>query len=515
MEIRYIAKIVIEAETALSVGSGQKGLLIDRVVAKDANDLPYIPGTSLCGVLRHSFDLLDSRLSNTLFGSGGEDGQGSRIKISAAHLIGENGKEIIEGLKNINFESGYYSYFNRLPERDHVRMTDKGTSDAEGHGKYDEQLVHKGTRFAFELELMGTEGDAQHWQNLLQLLASPTFRIGAGTRKGFGKIRIINTSSVFKVFDLRKKADLLNYLKKSSSLNFDYEGWSNCVLSENDQLPNWTKYSVTLTPQDFFLFSAGFGDADADTKPKTEQFFDWTSGKPQLTESAYLLIPATSVKGAIAHRVAYHYNKSKSVFIGKNANTGMKTILDIEKAVSAFDFGFSMDDLNLPSDSPRWKELEEQVKSSNYLDSRHWQEFENRLDEEVDKFESASLGEDNQAVQTLFGYAKDSEVGVEGLRGRVIINDTYLPYQSEKVFNHTKIDRFTNGTIDGALFQEKVAAYSNEFTLDIWVENTALEDNLIKDALENTLFDFVEGQLPLGGNTTKGHGLFIGQLEKN
>jgi CRISPR/Cas system CSM-associated protein Csm3 (group 7 of RAMP superfamily) len=51
---KYIARFTIESETPLAVGSGEKDILLDRVVAKDANGLPYIPGTSLTGVLRHA-----------------------------------------------------------------------------------------------------------------------------------------------------------------------------------------------------------------------------------------------------------------------------------------------------------------------------------------------------------------------------------------------------------------------------------------------------------------------------
>jgi CRISPR/Cas system CSM-associated protein Csm3 (group 7 of RAMP superfamily) len=510
MEIRYIAKIVIEAETPLSIGTGKKGLLTDSLVAKDANNLPYIPGTSLCGVLRHSFNTLDKELENDLFGfAQGEDGTGSRIKVSSGHLIGEDGNEVIEGFKNINFESEYYRWFNNLPERDHVRITDKGVSDAKEHGKFDEELIHKGTRFAFEMELMGTEHDAEDWLHLLNLLASPIFRIGAGTRKGFGKIKVIIDKSVTKTFNLKQKADLLSYLQKSSSLNFDSTGWEGLVVTVDTQLSGWTKYSLNLKPQDFFLFSAGFGDEDAESKPKIERVFDWNSDIPEIKTKEYWLIPATSVKGAISHRVAYHYNKLKDVFIGKN--TGLKTTLDIEKVMSEFDFDF---DDNLPLDSPKWKEMEEQIKVFDYTISKSWQVFEKDLDVEVHKLKSDNLpvGENNEAVAALFGFAKDSELNNEGLRGRVIINDIYLVPQNYKVFNHTKIDRYTNGTIDGALFKEKVAAYDTHFTLDIWVENSAIQDSSIKQALENTLKELVEGQLQLGGNATKGHGVFKGTL---
>lgn len=45
LPIRYIARFTVEAASALGVGSGNTGLVNDRLVARDANGLPYIPGT--------------------------------------------------------------------------------------------------------------------------------------------------------------------------------------------------------------------------------------------------------------------------------------------------------------------------------------------------------------------------------------------------------------------------------------------------------------------------------------
>lgn len=51
---RLLSRFVIEAQTPISVGKGEKSILSDAIVATDVNGLPYIPGTSIAGVLRHS-----------------------------------------------------------------------------------------------------------------------------------------------------------------------------------------------------------------------------------------------------------------------------------------------------------------------------------------------------------------------------------------------------------------------------------------------------------------------------
>lgn len=506
---------MVESETPISVGSGEKNVLSDRLIAKDANGLPYIPGTSLTGVLRNSLSGED--FINDIFGSEGEKGKGSRLIISSAGLVGEDGKTIIEGLKKIDLNSGYYSYFNRLPERDHVRITDKGAADIINHGKYDEELVHKGTRFVFELELIGDENDSENWLKLLLAFSSPGFRIGAGTRKGYGKLKIIEKFSKYKILDLTKSDHLITYLNKSSSLNEPINDWESILVTTNKNIPAWTCYSLIIKPKDFFLFGAGYGDNDADNKPKTERYFEWTSGKPELIKSDCLLIPGTSIKGAISHRVAFHYNKERGVEIGTSNKVTLETEFNMEEAITKVERLFNIDQIMVPSDSQEWTTLEERINSLSIDDIKEWIEFKNEMDVEVLSKQKSTLpvGENNEAVIALFGYAKNSGQKSEGLRGRVIINDIYLPYDTKnnKVFNHVKIDRFTNETIDGALFQEKATQFNNKIPLDIWVDNTAFAGNdTVKLAFLKTLDDLTNGNLQLGGNSTKGHGIFTGTI---
>ncbi|MGL5563364.1 MAG: RAMP superfamily CRISPR-associated protein, partial [Tannerellaceae bacterium] len=42
---RLLCRIVLEATTPLSIGSGLKDITTDSLVVKDINGLPYIPGT--------------------------------------------------------------------------------------------------------------------------------------------------------------------------------------------------------------------------------------------------------------------------------------------------------------------------------------------------------------------------------------------------------------------------------------------------------------------------------------
>ncbi|MDR0864063.1 MAG: RAMP superfamily CRISPR-associated protein, partial [Candidatus Symbiothrix sp.] len=150
---RYLARIVIEAITPLSIGSGQKDVISDAMVVLDINGFPYIPGTSLAGVIRHAIGENDAK---EFFGYQDQKepskGHGSDIIFTSAQMIGEDGK-VIDGLADRKkFNSTFYKHFEKLPVRQHVKISEKGTS--EERGKFDEQVVFKGTRFCFEIEMV-------------------------------------------------------------------------------------------------------------------------------------------------------------------------------------------------------------------------------------------------------------------------------------------------------------------------------------------------------------------------
>ena len=128
------------------------------------------------------------------------------------------------------------------------------------------------------------------------------------------------------------------------------------------------------------------------------------------------------------------------------------------------------------------------------------------------------MGGCNDAVQALFGASVDDVANKRGKRGNVILSDVIQHEVETKVFHHNKIDYFTGGTIDGALFQEKsIWGKGRIYELEILVDNNALADEDVKWAFEQSLEDLCEGLLPLGGVTGRGNGVFSvsGEQKKN
>lgn len=456
---RHLAKIVVEAETPLAISTGYANILTDSPVVTDINGLPYIPATSLAGVLRHALGIKEND-KTTYFGHHDVDGgEGSKLILTDAIMLGKNGKAI-DGLQTINWDDPFYALYKALPIRQHVCINHKGT--AKNSGKFDNQIVYKGTRFVFELELVASDASTEPLSSILVQLFSASFRIGGGTRKGYGKLKVVSCwTAHLNLADTENKdeqgqTDLDSYLSKSANLSVDWSRYTayntNDILKKSCANTGWTSYNLILTPLDFLFFGAGFGDEDADNVFVTESAIEWGEVGYQTIIYDNLLIPASSVKGAIAHRTAYHYNRLIGHWVGTHTS-------DV----------------------------------------------------------------DNHAVETFFG--KVGKKGDDNKRGNVLIGDviTLVPSDKngvacEKVFHHVKIDYFTGGAMNGALFQEK-AVYakdaSNAITLQILVKDDLKRDELVTDAFEQSLQDICEGLLPLGGATNRGYGIFTGKLVKN
>ena len=397
---RYIANIVIEATSPLKVGSNSLDMLQDSPVQKDWNALPMILGTSIAGVLRKEFD---ATFANDIFGdedSQKEDAKGSRVIISNALLCNHEMK-VIETLGLSKTETFLLKYEN-LPLRDHVKINHKGVADIENKGKFDDEVVYAGSRFKFRLELMAN--DDGEFKKLLQQINSKTFRLGAGTTKGFGAIKVVTENSTYDEFTLNSK----EYREKSSSLNTSYDK----AFPQEKAEVSHTVYMLKIKPDDFFMFGSGFGEDDIKMIPVKEKVVVWDADNKGGFSEEQILIPASSVKGALSHRTAYYYNKA----IGATIESGEAKTDENNNAVKVI-FGHK-------------KEMAE------------------------DK--TTELGQKGKIlISDCFKEEKK---------------------ESTKVFDHVSIDRFTGGAIEGALFNEKTIAQRDDWEVEILLENDVKQE---------------------------------------
>lgn len=440
---RKIARIVVEATTPLAVGSGEKDVITDALVAKDVNGLPYIPGTSIAGVIRHALGYAPDE-ENDFYGyQKGKKNHGSEIMFSEARLVGQNGKAV-DGMVPDVFNDSFLSKYEKLPVRQHVRINHKGA--AADTGKFDEQVIYKGSRFCFDIEVVGESDDKTEFYKVLEVIHASDFSLGGGTRKGFGGLKVVSCKTM--CLNLSNTEHWEKYKQYSSALDSDFEGEDYNPKGKCGK--NLTTFTLELKPDDFFLFGSGFGDDDADMTPVKENYISWKNGPGEFQENG-VLIPATSLKGAIAHRVAFYWNKENNKFADK--------IEDLDAFAAE----------------------------------------ENQAVKEL--FGSS-------------GYGKKSKELIRGKVIFEDIIATPMAIERDKLLNHVSIDRFTGGAIDGALFTER-SSYGKGHTYNTrLVVLGKVEENTLK-ALESALKDVCTGMLPLGGGVGRGNGVFTGRLWKN
>ncbi|NCC34166.1 MAG: hypothetical protein EOM24_19465 [Chloroflexia bacterium] len=192
--------------------------------------------------------------------------------------------------------------------------------------------------------------------------------------------------------------------------------------------------------------------------PKREAMVTWCKGQGQV-KSRFALVPGSSVKGALAHRTAFHWNALNGCFV---------------------------EDLS-PDEARDWDKSEHCV-----------------------------------GVMALFGYAKDRETAEgrsrqdTGQAGQVLIEDVHLSITDEDLnarvqsIIHNSIDRFTGGVRNRMLFTEELL-YKKPIELSIvLLPGVETSDSSARRAFARALRDLCAGRLALGGGTTKGHGTFTG-----
>lgn len=447
---RFLARFVIEAKTPLAVGSGEKDITTDALVATDVNGLPYIPGTAIAGVVR---SMIGEESAKTFFGyqvpNKKKDGKGSEIIFTEAKILNSKG-EVVDGLNIEAIDKDHLlKEYKELPIRQHARISEKGVT-VKG-GKFDEQVVFAGTRFCFELEMVSVKEKNSDFESVLSQINNKTFRIGGGTRCGFGEIEVVEMQRA--KLDLSKPEDLDLYLDKSSNLSEDWNGWQRDENIEKETLStDWVEYKLSLQPEDFFLFGSGFGDHEVDMTPVKARKVVWEDGVGRLSDKM-VLIPATSVKGALSHRVAYHWNKLNEYYAGNpEAKVGKENF-----AVKTL-FG-----------SEGEKEGEGQLRG-NVIFS--------------DIIENRSVKDkilNHVAIDRFTGGAID---------GALFSEKTTYVKEKDKPF---------------------------EMTLLVKNEMLSKKDKknvTVGEALEVALQDICKGMLPLGGGVNRGNGIFSGTLKR-
>lgn len=233
----YIARFILQTKTPLHCGGGSDPSL-DQPVNRDSYGLWRIQGSSVAGILRSYIKDAEPELEDILFGHQNRnfsslDQSASLVWCSDASLLDFDDdfafKKIASG-KDIGFGVGPFV-------RDHVNIDlEKGT--ATDGGKYDEEIVPPGIKFAIELKLDGWNEElsadkSDAFLKLCSAIKQGLITFGGKTVSGYGKV--VCTYAEVKELNLKNKDDLETYLNLSDSPVFaDNEGHSVELLKVDD-----------------------------------------------------------------------------------------------------------------------------------------------------------------------------------------------------------------------------------------------------------------------------------------
>ena len=123
-----------------------------------------------------------------------------------------------------------------------------------------------------------------------------------------------------------------------------------------------------------------------------------------------------------------------------------------------------------------------------------------------------TIGQSDEFIKNLFGYVEiDENDKLERARkGKVRVNETVMPRFIAELQSRIKIDRFTGGTIESALF-DSMPLFINK---DEKVKNIIIEvpkcSNAQAGLLLLVLKDLWSGDLAVGGEKNVGRGVFKG-----
>ncbi len=121
-----------------------------------------------------------------------------------------------------------------------------------------------------------------------------------------------------------------------------------------------------------------------------------------------------------------------------------------------------------------------------------------------------TLGKAEELTDRLFGYVDKEKTGKGAARkGKVRVRETVLPRLKAEIQNRIKIDRFTGGTIEAALFDSLPLFSAGETVKNVVIEAPGC-NSAEAGLLLLVLKDLWTGDLAVGGEKNVGRGVFKG-----
>ncbi|MCI6989301.1 MAG: RAMP superfamily CRISPR-associated protein [Campylobacter sp.] len=267
---KFLIRAKFQNETAFNIGCGD-GDFIDAPVLKDANGLPFIPATSLVGVIRNEFKKydFDENAFDKFFGS---SNRFSAISISDA-VLSENGDEI--SCKNVKNSQ-------RISLRNGIKIDEK-SGIAKDSALFDFEVVCAGSEFDFKAEFtlrkMHENSDFKAILDIFLTILKRGFSVGAKTNSGLGKLKNISLEICEYDFS-RGGVAFENYINENFTNNYNFAL----------QTPKLNKFELDLilNLKTTLLIGSAYTQTDADIA--------------NLKENGDFILSGSSLKGAIRNQ---------------------------------------------------------------------------------------------------------------------------------------------------------------------------------------------------------------------
>lgn len=286
---KIVFQIPIIVKSPLRIGSGIDDGITDLLVLKDEDGKPFIPATSLAGVLRqHIRKVRGEADADFLFGS---------------RVIEKKNQDedCLYGQSRINIQDTVLADAGSqsIRVRDSVAIDDFGTGI---HGaKYDYEVVESGVTGMVRMEITERADDQQQGdvEKLAKILAGffvTGFQVGSMTAKGYGRI-CCQDKNLYYIFDFSDKnqfEDWKQYIIQGTLPNHDgkdsrnwHKGTENNFLQKDELcLDMYFDLKSSLLIRDYDNVSDGVQAAQ----------FQWQNN---------YIIPGTSLKGVFRHSAKY------------------------------------------------------------------------------------------------------------------------------------------------------------------------------------------------------------------
>ena len=308
-------RLTLEALTPHGVQTGMGDLTHDTLLVRDANGLPALPATSIAGVLRRLYNerATNPAETNELFGyADGNAGQPSRVRFTWA-LAHDSSNTPIDGIADLPDGDPVIALLQEEKPlvRQRVRLSEKGV--AEDKGKFDTTLVPAGCRYTCFITCWsdGSPEQENQWQRLMSCLQSDDFRLGHGTRSGQGAFRICDAAHGR--WDLTNSTDAQAYQNRPRRRRDigNLTALDLATPAEENSLPIFT---LPLVAEAGWRIGGGELTLKADENdahkapdmlPQSEPSITWNGSKGTVAQRT-VVVPASAIKGALAHRIAFH-----------------------------------------------------------------------------------------------------------------------------------------------------------------------------------------------------------------